>query len=53
MSGSGRFELSEDEHGIHHRGTENAELAQRLECFALCVLRVLCASVVNRLLHYF
>jgi hypothetical protein len=30
---------------IHHRDTEFAEIAQRLE--SLCPLRVLCASVVN------
>jgi hypothetical protein len=34
------------EHEIHHRDTEHTELTQRLAS-SLCVLRVLCVSVVN------
>ncbi|MEA2172410.1 MAG: hypothetical protein QOD00_2 [Blastocatellia bacterium] len=45
----GQHALNEHESSIHHRGTENTEVAQRKDK-PLCNLCVLCASVVNLML---
>src|ERR1043165_8234871 len=46
-SKSGGSDLSVRRIDIHHRGTEDTEITQRLELFSVCYLRVLCASVVS------
>jgi hypothetical protein len=39
--------MSVEDNEIHHRDTEDTEIAQRKEFITLCVLCALCVSVVN------